>query len=784
MVDGNGESRRKFSASSGKQASKDGGRLQNNLGRAPTSSSAQRVISTSSSRSSLAVSSPKSSSTQVMGSLDSEYGPTPPTSSSGSIGFRTNIFRSGREKAGSIREEAENDVPETTLTALPAPGGETAASRGRARKGSNAKLTRKPSNKDRGAPSNSPTRGTSYESDSSEGQQDVRRGSVIGKVAQKAKLVLPSKRNQREAGGLKIATKSTPSSPSLQSSPAMEMASHEADYSSESSDDGRNDYKSIRSYKGKQDDRQSIRGSSRPQLAGAYNSSREKDLFGSVSPRDGNILDAESILSRNITAEMTAQNRGQASTTKPPPNVKRIEKIMDMSTLSLDEEKKTPDRPSSAKPTDGSNADKPKDAASGSSSGRMPSSRSNDSLSGISTQMHKSRSTEKILNRPAAPRSTSAIKLNSSASTLDGHVARAETAPFKQRRLPIYSPPIPDPEKAPKVESAPPSGMYWARPQTCGYDHSAFRAHTTSLVGSNIFVFGGCDAKSCFNTLYAFDADCLFWSQPRCTGEKPPPLRAMTTTAVGKKLVIFGGGDGPTYYNDLYVLDTVNFRFRKPKINGILPSKRRAHTACLYKNGIFIFGGGDGVRALNDVWRLDASDLSRPSWRQVSAPTTAKSGNSGRDARPTARGYHTANMVGSKLIIFGGSDGVECFRDVWIFDVEANVWKTVDIGGLSFPRLSHTATVVGSYLFVIGGHDGVNYCDDVLLLNLVTMQWDRRKVYGVPPSGRGYHGTVLYDSRLFIIGGFDGQTVFDDTFYLELGVSAYYSQISHFTIDV
>lgn len=41
-------------------------------------------------------------------------------------------------------------------------------------------------------------------------------------------------------------------------------------------------------------------------------------------------------------------------------------------------------------------------------------------------------------------------------------------------------------------------------------------------------------------------------------------------------------------------------------------------------------------------------------------------------------------------------------------------------------------------------------------LDIVTMQWDRRKVYGKPPSGRGYHGAVLHDSRLFVIGGFDG----------------------------
>lgn len=83
------------------------------------------------------------------------------------------------------------------------------------------------------------------------------------------------------------------------------------------------------------------------------------------------------------------------------------------------------------------------------------------------------------------------------------------------------------------------------------------------------------------------------------------------------------------------------------------------------------------------------------------------------------------------------------------------------------------------------------------------MQWDKRKVYGMPPTGRGYHGAVLHDSRLFVIGGFDGfvtyflinseastnelcarHDVFNDTYILELAVSSYYSQISHFTIEV
>lgn len=120
------------------------------------------------------------------------------------------------------------------------------------------------------------------------------------------------------------------------------------------------------------------------------------------------------------------------------------------------------------------------------------------------------------------------------------------------------------------------------------------------------------------------------------------------------------------------------------------------------------------MRALNDVWRLDVSDLVKLSWKLISPSAS-------RVERPTARGYHTANMVGSKLIIYGGSDGDDCFKDVWVFDVETHVWKAVDIKK-SFSRLSHTATIIGSYLFVVGGHDGVEYSSEVLLLNLGASQ--------------------------------------------------------------
>ncbi|KAI0466642.1 hypothetical protein F4859DRAFT_507259 [Xylaria cf. heliscus] len=388
--------------------------------------------------------------------------------------------------------------------------------------------------------------------------------------------------------------------------------------------------------------------------------------------------------------------------------------------------------------------------------------------------------------RPLVMRSTSAIASKPSSLAIPSSTTpRKPTAPSRPpRAVHTEFPPLQDPSTAADVPAAPSSGMYWSRAPVSGAPQKPVRAHTTTLIGNNVYVFGGCDSRACFNDLYVLDADAFHWTTPEVMGDIPIPLRAMTCTAVGKKLIIFGGGDGPAYYNDVYVLDTINFRWHKPRIIGEqMPSARRAHTACLYKNGIYVFGGGDGVRALNDIWRLDVSDMAKMSWRLVSGANKNSSDLAVGLSKPKARGYHTANMVGSKLIIYGGSDGGECFDDVWVYDVDAQVWKAVQIP-VPFRRLSHTSTLVGSYLFIIGGHDGDDYSDDVLLLNLVTMSWDRRRVYGLPPSGRGYHGTVLHDSRLLMIGGFDGAEVFGDIWILELAVHAYYSQISHFTIEV
>jgi hypothetical protein len=104
---------------------------------------------------------------------------------------------------------------------------------------------------------------------------------------------------------------------------------------------------------------------------------------------------------------------------------------------------------------------------------------------------------------------------------------------------------------------APVPALYWSKAVTFGKSPpKALRAHTVTVVGERLFVFGGCDARVCFHDLYIFDADTMYWSRPQTRGDLPRNCRAHSATLVGRQLFVFGGGDGPNYFNHLYLLDT------------------------------------------------------------------------------------------------------------------------------------------------------------------------------------------------------------------------------------
>jgi Rab9 effector protein with kelch motifs len=174
------------------------------------------------------------------------------------------------------------------------------------------------------------------------------------------------------------------------------------------------------------------------------------------------------------------------------------------------------------------------------------------------------------------------------------------------------------------------------------------------------------------------------WTHPETIGDLPPPSRAHTATLINdRRIVVYGGGQGTQYYDTVFVFDTTTRRWSKPAVQGDVPPPRRAHTAVLYKGKIWVFGGGNGMQALNDVWTLDLGMGERgvggggsghghghgSQGGQKGAMKWTKITTKGNPTSPSPRGYHTANVIGDTMVIIGGSDGKDCFSEVWLFNL-------------------------------------------------------------------------------------------------------------------
>ncbi|KAK1222890.1 hypothetical protein PQX77_014312 [Marasmius sp. AFHP31] len=350
---------------------------------------------------------------------------------------------------------------------------------------------------------------------------------------------------------------------------------------------------------------------------------------------------------------------------------------------------------------------------------------------------------------------------------------------------------------------ASPTLMYWGRAPVWGLCPTrTMRGHTVTLVGDTAWVFGGCDDKDTAKDLYCFDVETNQWSYPETLGELPPPSRAHSATLIDRhRILVFGGGQAAQYSDAVHILDTSTRKWTRPIIEEgpehERPAARRAHTAVYYKGKVWIFGGGNGMTALNDVWALDVGtggsggdkeSLSghgsanvRMEWQRIH--TTGVRGRDGNPMVPSPRGYHTANLIGNMMIVIGGSDGKDCFSEVWCLNLDTLHWTLIDLPQ-SYKRLSHTSTQVGSYLFIQGGHDGAEYVSDMKLFNLITLQYETRPILGKSPVARGYHVSLLHDSRIFYFGGYNGTHAYDDVYIVDLAAAAYLPQVTSFTVEV
>ncbi|CAI5490226.1 unnamed protein product [Closterium sp. Naga37s-1] len=249
-------------------------------------------------------------------------------------------------------------------------------------------------------------------------------------------------------------------------------------------------------------------------------------------------------------------------------------------------------------------------------------------------------------------------------------------------------------------------------------------SHTSTLVGSRLFVFSGTgepgsDGSSGLNDLYMLDTSTNTWTRLAAQGDVPAAREGHAAARVEGLVYVFGGcgkaGEGgmvdETYYNDVHVFNPDTMRWARVATTGTAPSPRDSHSCCAWGNQLIVFGGEDSRNCyLSDVFVLDTSSLV---WREVRA----------RGQKPLPRAGHVAVTAGRYMVVFGGfTDERRLFNDLHVLDLSSEHWQqytpTGDVPSRRFSLSADLLDTVSGKMMLFGGcNDDLEALEDAYFLH-------------------------------------------------------------------
>lgn len=141
---------------------------------------------------------------------------------------------------------------------------------------------------------------------------------------------------------------------------------------------------------------------------------------------------------------------------------------------------------------------------------------------------------------------------------------------------------------------------------------------------------------------------------------------------------------------------------------------------------------------------------------------------------------------GAKILLYGGSDSINCFGDMYLYDLKSCNWELITTTGqIPSPRTNHTLTFVEpSYLVLLGSEKQPMHREgnDLFMYDIHTKQWQNSfsKSDNHIQKQRTAHTTVLWSTelstesdwkslsryRLIVFGGYAGANMWLDDLLL------------------
>ncbi|KAG9242891.1 hypothetical protein BJ878DRAFT_145364 [Calycina marina] len=243
------------------------------------------------------------------------------------------------------------------------------------------------------------------------------------------------------------------------------------------------------------------------------------------------------------------------------------------------------------------------------------------------------------------------------------------------------------------------------------------------------------------------------------TAEGPGPRVGHTSLLVGNAFIVYGGDtkmdDSDVLDETLYLLNTSTRQWSRAVPAGPRPSGRYGHSLNILGSKIYVFGGQVEGYFMNDLVAFDLNQLQVPTNKWEFLIRNTDEGGPAIGEVPPARTNHSVVTFNEKLYLFGGTDGVQWFNDVWCYDPMTNSWESLGcIGYIPAPREGHAAAIVDDVMYIFGGRteEGADL-GDLAAFRITSRRWYTFQNMGPSPSPRSGHSMTAYEKQIVVLAG-------------------------------
>ena len=263
---------------------------------------------------------------------------------------------------------------------------------------------------------------------------------------------------------------------------------------------------------------------------------------------------------------------------------------------------------------------------------------------------------------------------------------------------------------------------------------------STCVVDGKIYAIGGAGPVwQALGSMEEYDPTTDTWTTK---SEMPTARQGLSTSVVDGKIYAIGGGAASSSsYNSVETYSTVEEYDPAPDIwttKSPMPTARGFHSANVVDGKIYVIGGSHGDPSWNHVRTVEVYDPATDTWTQK-----------GDMPRGVGAGY--SSVVGGKIYVFGGYGGS---GRVDQYDPVTDTWTQES--DMPTSRHALTTSALDGKIYAIGGYvPGVSGYPGVATVEVYDPATDTWTTAPDMPTGRFGPRSSVVDEKIYVIGGME-----------------------------